>query len=70
MAGFGRLFILLGLLLVLLGVMLSFADKIPHIGRLPGDILVRKERFQFYFPITTCIIVSIILTLFLSLFRR
>jgi len=70
MGGFGRTLILFGLLLILFGLILSFVDKIPYVGRLPGDILVKKERFHFYFPLTTCILLSILLTLFFSIFRR
>lgn len=70
MAPFGKILILVGSILVLLGVVFLFADKIPYIGRLPGDILIKKERFSFYFPITTSIIISIILTILFSIFRR
>jgi hypothetical protein len=45
-------------------------DKIPWIGKLPGDIIIRKEKFTFYFPIVTCIILSILLTMIFSLFRK
>ncbi len=61
---------LAGLLLVLIGGVLSFAGKIPGIGRLPGDIHVKRENVSFYFPLTTCILLSIILTLILIFFRR
>jgi len=45
-------------------------DKIPWIGKLPGDILIKKEKFTFYFPLTTSILISIILTLLFTLFRK
>jgi hypothetical protein len=73
MFGFGplwKMFILLGILMIVLGLFLWLGDKIPWIGRLPGDILVKKENFTFYFPIVTCIIMSIILTILFSLFRK
>jgi hypothetical protein len=57
-------------LIIIVGVLLLVGDKIPWIGRLPGDIIIRKEKFSFYFPITTCIIISIILTLLFTLFRK
>jgi hypothetical protein len=66
----GKMFILLGILMIVLGLFLWLGDKIPWIGRLPGDILVKKENFTFYFPIVTCIIMSIILTILFSLFRK
>ena len=59
----GKLLILLGVFIVLVGLLLVIGDKIPWIGKLPGDIVIKKEKFSFYFPITTCIIISIILTL-------
>lgn len=70
MMGFGKLLILTGLILVLIGLIFSLSDKIPYIGKLPGDIHIKKERFTFYFPITTSILISILLTLFLWLLRR
>jgi len=66
----GKILILLGVFIVLIGVLLLIGEKIPWVGRLPGDILVRKKNFTFYFPITTSIIISIILTLLFALFRK
>ena len=66
----GKLLILLGVFIVLVGLLLLIGDKIPWIGKLPGDIIIKKEKFSFYFPITTCIIISIILTLLFTLFRK
>lgn len=70
MAGFGRGLILLGLLLIVLGVIFSFGIKIPWLGHLPGDIYIQRERYSFYFPVTTCLLISLIFTLVLYLFRR
>ncbi len=66
----GKMLILLGVLIIVIGLLLLIGEKIPWIGRLPGDIIIKKEKFSFYFPITTCIIISIILTLLLTLFRK
>ncbi len=66
----GKLLILLGLFMIAIGVLLLMGDKIPWIGRLPGDILIRKKNFTFYFPIATSILISIILTLLFTLFRK
>lgn len=63
----GRVLIVVGLAIAALGLLISFG--LP-IGRLPGDIAVKRDNFSFYFPITTSIILSIILTLILGLFRR
>ncbi|MGQ9645623.1 MAG: DUF2905 domain-containing protein [Thermodesulfobacteriota bacterium] len=66
----GKMLILLGVFMIAIGIFLLIGDKIPWIGRLPGDILIKKEKFTFYFPITTSIIISIILTLLFTLFRK
>ncbi|MBI5204205.1 MAG: DUF2905 domain-containing protein [Nitrospirae bacterium] len=59
----GRFFILLGLIISAIGALLLLSGKIPWIGRLPGDIIMQKKNFTFYFPLATSIIISIILTL-------
>jgi hypothetical protein len=70
MPGIGRMLVILGVLLVIVGLGFMFADKIPYIGRLPGDIYVKREKFSFYFPLATSIILSIILTILFSIFRK
>ena len=70
MPAIGKMLIILGIILIIAGIGFLFGDKIPFIGKLPGDILIKKERFNFYFPITTSIIISIILTILFSLFRK
>jgi formate hydrogenlyase subunit 3/multisubunit Na+/H+ antiporter MnhD subunit len=68
---FGRLLLLLGLLLVVLGLLLSFGNKLPfRLGRLPGDIVIKRDGFTFYFPLATSIVLSLVLTLLLTLLRR
>jgi hypothetical protein len=59
-----------GLLIAGVGVALTFAGRLPWIGRLPGDIYVRRGSFTFYFPLATSILVSIALTLVFWLFGR
>jgi hypothetical protein len=66
----GKLLILFGIFMIGIGILLMVGEKIPFIGRLPGDILIRRERFTFYFPIVTCILISLFITLILSLFRK
>ena len=63
LAPVGRLIILFGIILVIVGLFLTYGPKIPYLGKLPGDIHIKKENFRFYFPIATCIIISVILTL-------
>jgi hypothetical protein len=70
MQDFGRTLIVLGAVVVLVGVGLLLAGRIPWLGRLPGDIVVRREHGTFYFPIVTSIVVSLVLTLLLNLFFR
>jgi uncharacterized protein HemY len=67
MVSFGKLLIVFGLLMVCLGVLLMFYDKIPFLGKLPGDINIKKDNFQIYFPITTSVIISVLLSLILWL---
>lgn len=71
MTGLGRPLIILGIVLVIVGLALSFGDRLPiRFGRLPGDIVYRGRNTTFYFPVVTCILLSIILTLALWLFGR
>ena len=67
---YGRFFLILGAVLFTIGLFLMVAPKIPWLGRLPGDILIRKKNFTFYFPLATSIILSIILTVLINLFRK
>jgi hypothetical protein len=66
----GRMLVVLGAVLLVVGLILTFAGRVPGIGRLPGDIVYRKGNFTSYFPIVTSILLSLVLTLLLSLFRR
>jgi len=63
----GKTLVLIGLVIVAIGVVIMLG--VP-LFRLPGDIYVKRDNFSFYFPITTSIVLSIILTLLLALFRR
>lgn len=67
MQAFGKLLIVFGFVTIGLGVILLFFDKIPLIGKLPGDINIKKDNFQFYFPITSSLVLSIIISLILWL---
>ncbi|MCE2454060.1 MAG: DUF2905 domain-containing protein [Nitrospinae bacterium] len=68
--GFGKALILLGAVLMVLGVVFVLAPKIPFLGKLPGDIHLRGKNWSFSFPVVTCIVISIVLTLLLNLFSR
>lgn len=65
-----KLLIVFGIVLLLLGGLLFLVGKIPFIGRLPGDIYIQKGNFSFYFPLTTSILISLLLTLLFFLFGR
>lgn len=62
--------ILGGIVLLVMGAVFMFAEKLPFIGRLPGDISVKKGNFSFYFPVTTCILASIVLSVIMYLISR
>ena len=64
--GIGKILILVGAFLAFFGLLLVFWQKIPLLGKLPGDILVQKGNFQFFFPIVTCLIINISLTIVLN----
>jgi len=66
----GKILIICGVVLVVIGLILILGDKIPWIGRLPGDIYIKRDKFTFYFPLMTSIIISLLLTLLFSLFRK
>lgn len=66
----GRLIIIFGVILIIVGLILLASPKVPYLGKLPGDILVKRDGFTFYFPLATSIIISIILTLIVNLFLR
>ena len=67
----GKWLIVAGVLIVIVGVLIYFFhDKLNWLGKLPGDIRVERDNFHFYFPITTMIVISVILTLLINLFRK
>ncbi len=65
-----KLLISAGLALFGIGLILTYGGKIPFLGKLPGDIRIQRDNFSFYFPLTTCIILSLVVSLILWLFRR
>lgn len=67
---FGKVLIFSGFLLILLGLILTFFGKIPFFGKLPGDILIQKKNFTFYFPLASCLILSLIISLVFYFFFK
>ena len=70
MTEMGKWLIILGLVIMAAGIVLFFADKTGWLGRLPGDIYIKRENFTFYFPLATCIIISAIISFILWLIRK
>ena len=70
MSGLGRQLIILGLIIIIIGIIISVSPRIPWLGKLPGDISIKKGNFSFYFPLGTCLLFSLLLSFILWLFRR
>lgn len=70
MPAMAKMLIIMGVVLIAVGLVIAYGPKIPWLGKLPGDISIKKGNFSFYFPITTSIIISIILTILFSVFRK
>jgi len=70
MGDLGRVLMMLGGGIFALGVIVAVVGKVPWLGRLPGDLVVQRGPVSFYFPIVTCIVISLLINLLLWLFRR
>jgi len=70
MSGIGKALILFGVVLVVVGVVFLFADKVPWLGKLPGDIHIKKDNFSFYFPFTTCLLIGLAISAVLYFLGR
>ena len=70
MQNIGKSLIVMGLILAAVGLLLTFSGKIPFLGKLPGDIRIERENFTFFFPLGTCLLVSILISFVFWLFRR
>ena len=66
----GKLLIIVGVLLIVAGGLWLWAGKLPLLGRLPGDLRIERENFSFYFPLGTCLLISLILSFVLWLLKR
>ena len=69
MEQFWKIFIAIGIAFILFGIALSVGGRLP-LGRLPGDIVVKRENFTFYFPLMTGIVLSIVVSLIIRLLNR
>ncbi|HWR73072.1 MAG TPA: DUF2905 domain-containing protein [Nitrospirota bacterium] len=70
MGDIAKIIIILGVFLVVIGVILLFIGKVPFLGKLPGDVVIKKEHFIFYFPLATGIVISILISLILYLIGK
>lgn len=70
MPDFGRTLLVIGAVIAAIGALLIVFGKIPWLGRLPGDIFMKRDSFSFFFPLTTCIILSAAISFILWLFRK
>ena len=66
----GKLLIIAGLLIALIGMVITFAPKIPSLGKLPGDLHIKRDNFSFYFPLTTGLLISLLASLIFWLFKK
>ncbi|MGN6355079.1 MAG: DUF2905 domain-containing protein [Parafilimonas sp.] len=67
----GKWIIVAGIIIVIIGVLVYFFyDKLNWLGKLPGDIRIERENFRFYFPVVTMIIISIVLTILINIFKK
>ena len=69
-SNFGKALILIGVLFIAAGLLFSLKGQIPWLGKLPVDIYVKRDNFQFYFPLGACILISILLTFYLNIARK
>lgn len=70
MTELAKIIIILGIVLIIAGLIMLFIQKSPFLGKLPGDIIIKKENFTFYFPLATSVIISIIVSLILYLIGK
>ena len=66
----GKLLIIVGIVCILVGLFITYADKLPFLGKLPGDVAIERGNFKFFFPITTSILISLVISLLLFLYNR
>lgn len=70
LTGIGKILLIVGGIIIVLGLIFLFSQHIPFLGKLPGDITIKKDGGSFYFPIVTCIIISIVLTIIINIILR
>lgn len=66
----GKFLLIIGVLIIVIGLLMMYGRHIPFLGKLPGDIHVEKKNFHFYFPLTTSIVISLILSILFYIIRK
>lgn len=66
----GKALMLLGVALFVVGALLTLGPNVPFLGHLPGDIAIQRKGFSFYFPVVTCVLLSVVLSILLNIFSR
>ena len=67
MEGIGKILLIVGGVIIVMGLVLVFSSHIPFLGKLPGDIIIKRDNFSFYFPVVTFILISIVLTVIVNI---
>ena len=70
MSEIGKILLIVGGIIIIAGLVLIFSHHIPFLGKLPGDIVVKKDNFSFYFPLVTFLLISIVLTIIINVVLR
>ena len=70
MTELGKMLMVWGGMMLVVGMLLTLSGKIPWLGRLPGDMIIQRDNFSFYFPLTTCLLLSVVISLIVALLRR
>jgi hypothetical protein len=70
MTDIGKILLIVGAVIIVAGLVLVFSSHIPFLGKLPGDIIIKKENFTFYFPVVTMLIISVALTIIINIIIR
>ena len=70
MTELGKMLMVCGGMMLVVGMLLTLSGKIPWLGRLPGDMIIQRDNFSFYFPLTTCLLLSVVISLIVALLRR
>ncbi|MEJ2739954.1 MAG: DUF2905 domain-containing protein [Dehalococcoidia bacterium] len=70
MSEIGKILLILGGIIIVIGLVLVFSHHIPFLGKLPGDIVVKKDNFSLYFPLVTFLLISIVLTIIINVVLR